>query len=63
MKFIIGSGDNEIDWTYVGNVAQSHLDVSLGGKEGMSLDSWTSTIGVGRVLSLTGQKCGVIKLS
>ena len=28
MKFIIGSGDNEIDWTYVGNVAQAHLDVS-----------------------------------
>mmetsp|Transcript_15029 Transcript_15029/g.26122 ORF Transcript_15029/g.26122 Transcript_15029/m.26122 type:complete len:353 (-) Transcript_15029:369-1427(-) len=28
MKFIIGDGKNEIDWTYVGNVAQAHLDAA-----------------------------------
>ena len=29
MKFIIGSGENLMDFTYVGNVAQAHLQVSL----------------------------------
>jgi hypothetical protein len=29
MKFVIGDGLNLIDWTYVGNVAQAHLDVSM----------------------------------
>jgi sterol-4alpha-carboxylate 3-dehydrogenase (decarboxylating) len=29
MKYIIGNGKNLMDWTYVGNVAQSHLDVSV----------------------------------
>lgn len=28
MKYIIGSGDNVFDWTYVGNVAQAHLDAA-----------------------------------
>lgn len=31
LKFYIGSGKNEIDWTYVGNVAQAHLNVSQHG--------------------------------
>ena len=29
MKFIIGSGENLMDFTYVGNVAQAHLQVLL----------------------------------
>ena len=29
MKFIIGSGENLMDFTYVGNVAQAHLQVVL----------------------------------
>jgi hypothetical protein len=29
MKFIIGNGQNEMDFTYVGNVAQAHLDVRV----------------------------------
>ena len=28
MRFIIGSGTNLVDFTYVGNVAQAHLQVS-----------------------------------
>lgn len=28
MKYIIGDGKNEIDFTYVGNVAQAHLDAA-----------------------------------
>lgn len=27
-KYIIGNGKNKIDWTYVGNVAQAHLDAA-----------------------------------
>ena len=27
MKFVIGNGKNLMDWTYVGNVAQSHIEV------------------------------------
>ncbi len=30
MKYIIGDGTNDIDWTYAGNVAQAHVDVSCG---------------------------------
>ncbi len=29
-KFIIGKGDNMMDFTYVGNVAQAHLQVGGG---------------------------------
>lgn len=29
MSFIIGSGENLMDFTYVGNVAQAHLQVLL----------------------------------
>lgn len=28
MKYIIGCGDNLVDFTYVGNVAQAHLQVA-----------------------------------
>ncbi|CAG9463964.1 unnamed protein product [Pedinophyceae sp. YPF-701] len=36
MKFMIGNGENLCDWTYVGNVAQAHLDAAealLAGKK------------------------------
>lgn len=32
MKFIVGNGTSLMDWTYVGNVAQAHLEASTGGK-------------------------------
>ena len=28
MKYIIGSGKNKMDWTYVGNVAQAHVQAA-----------------------------------
>lgn len=28
LKYIIGSGRNEMDWTYVGNVAQAHIEAA-----------------------------------
>jgi len=30
MKYIIGNGQNLVEFTYVGNVAQAHLQVKLG---------------------------------
>lgn len=35
MKYVIGSGRNEMDWTYVGNVAQAHIEAA----DALSLDS------------------------
>lgn len=35
MKYVIGSGRNEMDWTYAGNVAQAHLEAA----DALSLDS------------------------
>lgn len=35
MKYVIGNGKNEMDWTYVGNVALGHLQAA----EHLSLDS------------------------
>lgn len=29
MKYIIGKGSNMMEWTYVGNVAQAHIQVSM----------------------------------
>lgn len=29
MKYIIGTGDNLVEFTYVGNVAQAHLQVTV----------------------------------
>ena len=30
MKYIIGNGQNPVEFTYVGNVAQAHLQVNFG---------------------------------
>ena len=52
MKYIIGKGTNMMEWTYVGNVAQAHIQVSMCSQLCVSrvlwvpMPSWRSTKGI-----------------